>query len=242
MRTRYLLLLCAALFFSAGTVAAQRGGIMLRVSTFGVGADVAYAVTPAFNVRANFSYLPISEPNSILGYVENDQLTAKDHEVEGLVLGYEEELTVGSAGLFADFHPGGRFFHITGGLRVNLNKVNASVRSQTNYVLEDGGQVIATFTPDQIGGLGVEVDYPNPIAPYLGIGVGNVTKGRVGMNFQIGVNYVGSPEVTVLTDEGALLGVPANFVENVNSELADLAGAKFWPVVSLGITLGVGAQ
>lgn len=215
---------------------------MLRVSTFGVGADVAYAVTPAFNVRANFSYLPISEPNSILGYVENDQLTEKDHEIEGLVLGYNEELSIGSAGVFADFHPGGRAFHITGGVLVNLNKVDASVQSQTNYVLEDGGEEIATFTPEQIGGLGVEVDYPSPIAPYLGVGVGNLTKGRVGVNFQLGVAYVGSPEITVLTDEGALLGVPANFVENVNSELADLSGAKFWPVVSLGITLGVGAR
>ncbi len=215
---------------------------MLRVSTFGVGADVAYAATPSLNVRANFSFLPISEPNSIFGYVENDQLTEKDHEVEGLILGYEEELSIGSTGVFADFHPGGRAFHITGGLMINLNKVDASVRSRTDYVLEDGGREIATFTPEQIGGLGVEVDYPNPIAPYLGVGVGNMTKGRVGVNFQLGVAYIGAPEITVLTDEGALLGVPADFVDNVNDELSDLAGAKFWPVVSLGITLGVGPR
>ncbi len=215
---------------------------MLRVSTFGVGVDAAYAVTPTVNIRGNFSLLPISEPNSIFGYVENDQLREKDHDVEGLVLGYEEELSIGSAGIFADFHPGGRSFHITGGLLLNFNGVDASVRSQSNYILEDGGQELATFTPEQIGGLGVEVDYPTPIAPYVGMGVGNMTKGRVGVNFQLGVAYVGAPEVTVLTDEDALLGVPANFVENVNSELSDLAGAKFWPVISLGITLGVGPR
>jgi hypothetical protein len=52
------------------------------------------------------------------------------------------------------------------------------------------------ISPDEVGQIKAEIKPSSNIAPYLGIGFGRaIPKNRVGVSFEIGTYYMGSPNV-----------------------------------------------
>ena len=106
--------------------------------------------------------------------------------------------------LLADFYPSKKSsFHITGGLMVSLTPSLLSAKGvlkntkNTDPVMDDQDKGHVKFygvTTDKQGDILLDIQYgANVVKPYLGIGFGRpcTTKSRVGVNFDMGVAYVG---------------------------------------------------
>jgi hypothetical protein len=225
MRKTLHLLPLAALLLLASTADAQKAGVMLRVSTFGVGGDIAYEIVENVNARLTFN---------AFSYGQDDLLTEADHDQAGLVLEYDADLGLGSAGLLFDWHPMGNTFHFTAGALYNFTDVIADLRAVEPYTDPDLGE---TFAPERVGTLNAKVTYEQPIAPYLGAGIGNITKGRLGFRAQVGMAYVGPPSVEMTGTR--LIGPTADNAEDIENGVDSF---QVYPVLSLGLSLGIGPR
>ena len=77
----------------------------------------------------------------------------------------------------------------------------------------------------------------------MGLGFGHHTEGGFGFFADLGVAFVGDPEVT-LTAEGPIASEP-EIEEDLNREaqnIEDDAGGylKYWPIVSIGVKIPFG--
>jgi hypothetical protein len=81
-------------------------------------------------------------------------------------------------------------------------------------------------------------------APYFGVGWGNATNGRFGLALDLGVVLQGIPQVS-LTATGLVSSDP-NFVQELNREVQelenDISAFKYYPVISLGLSMNLGVR
>ena len=219
---RRLLLAALALAAPAG---AQTVGAAVRGGTLGLGLDVATPVTERVDVRVAARGL---------AFGRSTLLDASDLGVEGLTLDVDTEVGLGSVGLLADWYPFGTTFRVTGGALVHVNEAAAVVRAAGPYYSAD---LDRTFSVERVGTLRAEVSYERPVAPYLGLGVGDRTAGRFGLTVDVGAAYVGPPSVE-MTGTGLIGGTadPAN----VATLEAGLDSFRLHPVVSVGLKTSLG--
>jgi hypothetical protein len=198
-------------------------GVSLRAGTLGLGADVNIGLTENLNLR--------------LGYSLYDY----DETIEETDVTYDGELKLRNATALLDWHAfGGGFRFSFGGVGANT-EVDV-VGKPTGGTYEIGDRV---FTAAQVGSLTGKIEMGNSVAPYLGIGWGNTVDaaGRVTFLFDIGVVYMGSPEVSLVASCGA--SVPAatcaqlrDAVEQEEAELQDDATDYEWyPVIGIGLAV-----
>lgn len=222
MRARYALLAAVLL---AAPVNAQDVGVSVRASTLGVGGDLSVGVAPTVNVRLTANGF---------SYAQDGLFDGADADIDGLTLDYDADLGLGSVGLLADWHPLGNTFHITAGALYNLNGVTADISAAEPYYSADFDR---TFSVERVGTLRAEITYEQPIAPYLGIGVGDLTAGPFGVTLEAGAAYVGPPSIE-MTGSGLIGGTadPANV-----AVLEDgFDSFRLHPVVSLGLKTSLG--
>ena len=222
MRARYALLAAALL---AAPLSAQDLGLSVRASTLGVGGDLSVGVAPTVNVRLSANGF---------GFARAGLFDGADADVDGLVLDYDARLGLGSVGLLADWHPFGTTFHVTAGALYNLNGVTADVTAAEPYYNSD---LDRTFSVERVGSLHAEVRYEQPVAPYLGVGVGDLTAGPFGVTLEAGAAYVGPPSIA-MTGTGLIGGTAAP--SNVATLEAGFDSFRLHPVVSLGLKTSLG--
>jgi hypothetical protein len=138
---------------------------------------------------------------------------------------YDAKLKLGNVNAFLDWSPLGPF-RITAGVIANNNKVDLVGR-------RDGfdGTVTGTVKPG------------HGIAPYLGIGYGNVWTRGVNFYFDLGVMFQGSPKASLAVNCGpttpaqcaAAQAQVAAEQQRVQDELKNF---KYYPVANIGITIG----
>ena len=78
------------------------------------------------------------------------------------------------------------------------------------------------------------------VAPYVGLGFGNVGKKGIRFFADLGVAFQGAPEVA-LAASGPIKDNPvfqAELAKEAASVEDDISWAKFYPVLSLGIAIG----
>jgi hypothetical protein len=198
-------------------------GVSLRAGTLGLGADFNVGLTERLNLRLGYSLYDYDE-------------TLEDTDVT-----YEGELKLRNASALLDWHAFG------GGFRVSFGGVGAGtevdvVGQPTGGTYEIGDRV---FTAAQVGSLTGKIEMGNSVAPYLGIGWGNTVDeaGRVTFLFDLGVVYMGSPEVSLVATCGT--SVPAvtcaqlqDEVQQEEAELQDDAtDYELYPVVGIGLAI-----
>lgn len=220
---RRLLLVLAALV--AVPASAQGVGLSVRAGTLGAGADLSVPLGSRVNVRATANAFAFRH-EGVLGEAETG--------VEGLDLDYDADLGLGSVGLLADWHPFGNTLRLTAGALYNLNGGGATVRAADAYYSAD---LDRTFSVERVGTLETRITYDQPVAPYLGLGLGNLAHGRFGLTVEAGAAYVGPPSVE-MTGTGLIGGTahPAN----VATLEAGLDSFRFHPVVSVGLKTSFG--
>lgn len=205
----------AMLALVASPAAAQGIGIAGHASTLGVGGDLGIALSPVVSVRARASFQPW-EPSRV---VDDIDVTAT--------------LSSRTYAAFVDLHPFAGSFHISGGL-VQFSAPITVVGQPLSSVEINGSM----YEPDQVGRVEAIVRTKER-APYAGIGWGKAA-GSFGMMLDLGVVFQGEPQLEVTVD-GPFSSDPV-FQQNLNAEVAevenDISGFKYYPVISLGFSLG----
>lgn len=208
-----LLVVLAIATFPVSAVAQGGIGIAGHVGTLGIGADAAISPAPGIGLRAGANIMPL-EPSATYSGEE-----------------FTVELQSPQFTAMIDLYPAGGF-RLSGGLRYSSSNIVLSGditesvdQGGTNYSLES---LVGTIvTPD--------------ISPYVGIGFGNPAKRGIGFFFDAGVAYQGEPELDLVAT-GNATDLPG-FNEDLEAERLEIEEElgkyfKFYPVISLGISIG----
>ena len=102
-----------------------------------------------------------------------------------------------------------------------------------------------SFTPAELGTL-TGVLASNSQVPYVLIGFGNHTSTGIGLFLDLGVAFLGDPEIS-LASSGGSFGDQAELISRLNAEAADWedqAGSylNYWPILNIGLRIGVGGS
>jgi hypothetical protein len=143
-------------------------------------------------------------------------------DVETSDINYDADVKLANLNAFLDWSPLGPF-RITAGLIANDNKVD--VTGTPRNAAFAGTTVTGTIKPE------------HSVAPYLGVGYGNVWTAGVNFYFDIGVIFQGTPQVSLNCSPA---GSPqCNQVAAEEQRVRDeVSRYKYYPVINLGITIG----
>lgn len=214
-------ILFVAMMLWAGSAQAIGLGVTGKAGSLGIGVEVTKSLVPMVNVRGGLNFLDYSFDQSEGG---ND---------------YDFDLKLKSFSVLIDFHPiPERGLRLSGGIIFNNNHLDMVAVSSATYSIGN-----RTYTGAEVGQLDGVVDFKST-APYFGIGWGNATSGRFGLALDLGIVLQGSPQVS-LSATGLAASDP-NFVQDLNREVQelenDISGFKYYPVISLGLSLNLGVR
>ncbi len=207
--------LLVAVWLSMSTAAAEGVGLAGRIGTLGLGLELSRELSDSVRVRAGLVGFGYSK-----GGIEAD-------------IDYELDLDFRTVSALIDWHPEKNGFHFTGGLVYNQNEITARNEPASEFLI-GGVMYPAAAVGDLTGRIGFE-----ELAPYVGVGWDNTfgSKKRLGMSFDLGVLFQGSPQVS-LTADGPLSADP-QFQEALTMEEdqfeGDISEYEIYPVISLGV-------
>lgn len=209
--------IAAACALAGSNAAAQTLAVGLNLGTPGAGVQATTRVSEMVVLRGAVDGLSVGRDEDY-----------SDVEYDG-----KAKLLTG--GLFADLHPGGGAFFVSGGAYMGKRKIE--LRAQPTAAVDIGGQ---TFTPAQVGRLDGEAKLSN-VQPFLGLGFDNTYVGERAWGFRalVGVSFSKRPEVE-LTSTGGVLSSDASFQARLRAEEADARDDakdfKYFPVLQVGLT------
>ena len=208
----------AALLLAASAAPAQEIAIAAKAGTTGLGGEATIGLTGSLNLRGGAAWFKTSRTRT------EQQNT------------YEATADLSNAFAVVDFHPGGGGFRVSAGAYFNKSKVTA--QSVGDTLIVNG----IPYSVQDVGTLTGEVKGKS-FCPYLGIGWGNTVGGggAVKLVADVGVYYMGSPTVALTANAGSPGQVPPGFAEDLEKERqkieSDVSKYRFYPVVSIGISL-----
>jgi hypothetical protein len=210
-------LLLAALLGLSPAASAQVG-VGIRAGTLGLGADVAFALSPNVQVRGGGAIQPW-----------NPTFTISDIE-------YTVTLPGTFVNIGIDLFPIGGGFRIGGGLLYKPDDISISGKFTDN--VDIGGR---SYTGSEVGTLTGTVSNKTTV-PYVMIGFGKHASSGIGLFLDLGAALVGEQALT-LTATGTVSSNP-QFIADLEGERLDaedsLNKLKIYPMVNLGIRIGVG--
>lgn len=213
-----IILLCALIALSAISVSAQKElGIFNTLSvgvsagTTGIGVDVATPVTPHFAIRGGVSFMPgikistdvdvdLTDPN-LGSYPTNLDLKGSMSRASGeLLVNYYPFLSSSFFVTAGAYFGGSKLVKIDG----HSDKLKEYVDKGGNAGIVIGDQTIPVDKNGNVAG-GLKV---SGFRPYIGVGFGRaVPKKRLGVMFELGVQFHGTPKVYTSAGElGNALG------------------------------------
>jgi hypothetical protein len=192
----------------------------IRGSTLGAGVEVSIRPAVMLGLRATGNFLTFT----------------REEEVEGIP--YELEPRLRSGGVNADFYPFGRGLYLSGGLLLNGNEASAEAIIGESITIGN-----RTYSNTEIQSLRGDLEWSRSLAPFVGLGF--ETGGRVGIAFEAGVVFSGTPTVR-LSGTTTLTGPERQlFDEAVAQEEAEVRAwiddnrrwTKYYPVAALGLRI-----
>lgn len=212
-----LLTAAPALSQTAPSPGAERQAVGVIAGSRGVGVEVQFAVSHTLVLRGTVDALNAEASGRYRGF---------DYRVAGQGR---------SVGVFADYHPGGAPWLVSGGVFLGEPEVDLSGRPVR--AVRVGG---AVFTPAQIGEVhgGIQA---NIAAPFVGLGYDDTftTDRRWGARVLLGAAFSGTPRVQ-LGSRGGTLSNSRAFQTRLASEIADLEDEvepyTVYPVAQVGLT------
>lgn len=195
----------------------------LKVSTLGIGVDVAKKVLPRISGRLGFNYAKASLDATYSG------------------IDYTASFKLTSAVLYADLYLLGPF-RASAGLAYNNNNIGL-VADPASGTVSVGTQ---TFQASDIATISGTIGYARKIAPYLGLGIGG--RGRVGLTMDFGILFTGPLDITYTgsTNPGVPPAVANSFntqiqneADQVEADANDKPYLKIWPVLGIGLVISI---
>jgi hypothetical protein len=211
--------LLGALHLSAAPLAAKFS-VGVRASTLGIAVDAGYRLNSRLALRAGINKFSFT----------------RDEEIEGIEYMLKPDLSSFSG--LVDFYPFGGVLHLTGGLIANNN--SASAVALNTGTIEIGDE---SYTPSEVQELRGDLEWSKSTAPYLGFGLNS--GGRVGLVFEAGVAFSGTPTVRLSGTTSFTGPQKAVFDQAVADEEAEIRTwiddnerfTKYYPVVALGLRI-----
>jgi hypothetical protein len=210
----------AAALAAAGTV--QAAGVGIRAGTTGLGADLGWNLAPTVDARVGYSALDFGT-----------------HINSGDVR-YDAKLKLSNLSALVDWRVAGPLFRISAGVILNDNRYNMNGEPSNGTFRING----TTYTTSQVASLSGDVRSGNRLAPYLGIGTGNVAGAGVNFYWDLGIMFMGSPKASLNAACGPSLNAAQcaqlqNDVASARRNLeSDVSRFKYYPVANVGITVG----
>jgi hypothetical protein len=199
-------------------------GMGLRAGTFGYGVDLDVGLTEKLTLRLAYNRLSF------------------DQTIEDTDVTYDGTLNIDSFSGYLDWFPFGGGFKLSVGAVSSGPAIDVDGTPAPGTFVEIGD---TTYSATQVGSLRGEIILGKSVAPYIGLGYGNVVseKHRVTFLFDVGAIYSGTPDVTMYATCGpALAGNPAACAQlqrDVQDEIdelkTDAATAEWYPVINIGI-------
>ena len=217
MTRKHTLIAAAALAALPLAAQAQSGSVAAGVNlgTPGIGAELQVQAAPGFVIRGAVDGLKID----------------RDEDYSGVP--YSAELKSLTGGLFADWHPMGGGFLVSGGAYFGDRKLDLSAAPTAPVVI--GGQ---TFTAAQVGRLDGEIKM-SKVQPFVGLGYDNTFTADRGWGFKLiaGVALSKKPGVTLTATGGTF---SPDFQTRLSQEVRDVQedaeDFRYYPVVQVGVT------
>ena len=203
------------LCFGAGCADSGQWSIGAKAGTLGVGPELTKRIAIDINARVGFNMLDY------------------DFDADAAGIDYDFDLKLRSFSALVDWHIFDSPFRITGGLLSMDNQLDLDAVPDLDITIGDH-----TYTAAEVGTLSGRVK-SDGVAPYLGIGWGNlIGQGRRwGFYSDFGLAFGRTPDVT-LRANGTIAGNPA-FQADLAKEQKDIQDDmdifKLYPVISLGI-------
>ena len=220
MRKTILALSLAVLLVVPVTVSAQGFGVAVRVGTLGVGGEAALGLTDAFVIRGGLGFMPF-EPS----------LTYDD--IDFTLTLPETWFNVG-----ADLYLGNSF-RIGGGMLFKPDDPSIVAEVTGSATIEIGDQ---TYTSTQVTQLSGTLDSRDQ-APYVLIGFGKHTSTGIGLFLDLGVAFLGDPDLGLTAIGDPTVVNSAEFQAELRKQeqnIVDDYNLELWPILSLGLRIGVG--
>ena len=210
--------LLAALLASPPAASAQVG-VGIRAGTLGLGADLAIALSPNIQIRGGGAIQPI-DPTFTISDIK-----------------YTVNLPGSFVNVGIDLFPTGGGFRIGGGLLYKPDDI--SISGEFTDSVDIGGR---SYTGSEVGTLTGAVSSKST-APYAMIGFGKHASRGIGFFLDLGAAFVGEQTLTLSATGAAASN--AQFLMDLESERLDtedsLNKVKIYPMVNLGLRIGVGA-
>ncbi|MBQ7743122.1 MAG: hypothetical protein IJT90_09400 [Bacteroidaceae bacterium] len=206
-----------------------------EVGTTGIGLELATPLTHYVTFRTGFTVMPSFSFKDDVNYT----LDGNRNEVK-----MKATTNIADFKLLADLYPFKNCsFHLTGGFyagRPNLMELKNTEPIIGNMIPGiDGiaiGDAMVTTDANGIARANLKV---NSFKPYVGLGFGRaVSKHRVNVAFDMGIQFWGSPKVEAFSPEdGTWQRVHASDVndDDINKALDKISKWKIYPVLSLRV-------
>lgn len=186
-----------------------------KAGTLGLGLEGTWRPVPYLDFRAGFNTFSMDDERSEAGI---------DYDVD-----LDLSTFYATANLRAPLTP----FRATVGVFSNSNEVALASRDSSSFTIGS-----TTFTGDEVGTLRGDVGFDS-IAPYAGVGLDFRFIDRIGLHFDAGVLFQGTPELALNAD-GAIASDPT-FQAELEAERAELQDElddfELYPVVSVGLSV-----
>ncbi|MCC5933756.1 MAG: hypothetical protein LAT75_12290 [Candidatus Cyclonatronum sp.] len=194
-------------------------GLGVYAGTTGIGGEAATNISNDFTFRLGFSAFGLNVSET----VDDDP----SMDIDG-------KMRLNSLSALVDYFPvNGRGFKLTAGLIYHNLDVSADAIPIESYTMNKGRDNERTFAPERLGSLSMNLEYPNKLMPYLGLGFGNMvsTGSPLTFMFNLGLMYSGAPKLTM---EGE--GMIAPTVDHAISIQEGLNVFNWYPVMQVGLS------
>ncbi len=223
MYKMFIVLVAAAICMAGSAQAAEPVapahpgiGLSLKAGSLGAGGDLTLGLTPNINLRAGVGFFTWT-------HKLNDG-AADQKEIKVDLLNFP--VTV-------DWHPiTGNGFRISAGVMFNNDRGEITAKAGQSVSINDHDYLVSALSG--------KVDF-NRFGPYLGIGYGNAadTSARWHCALDLGVAYVGTPNVTLSAtalNPAQQAALDSDVTAQINTYQDDIKPFKFYPVLSLGFS------
>jgi hypothetical protein len=215
-------LVLGTLLGARNNASAVEVGAGVRAGTLGLGGDIDVGLNNILTARLGFSGLTINQTVNVTDVTYGGKL----------------KLSIPYA--MIDVFP------FSGGLRVTAGAVGSGPKFDVVARSNGSGSYVLNrtqYSGAELTSLSGQFKFSNSVAPYVGVGYGNVASSSHRLTFlaDLGVMYGGTPEITLnaTCSPSASATTCRKLVTDVGAEgrklQADVTFLRWYPVVSLGL-------
>lgn len=194
----------------------QKLGLILKGSSTGIGGEIGYRINPKVLVRAGLDQFKYNLKTNF--------------EDGGTNFDLDGTIQAGTIGIVADYQFTKKIY-ATGGLM--LNNFNTDFKGSLLNDIEFGDIIIKK---ENVGQINWKVKPKSTIAPYLGIGIGNLLNlnKKLNFGFEVGAILQGPPSFDIIGD-GFFSANSSPEFDQAGKLNTTFSSFQFYPVIRLNL-------